>query len=68
MAYAVAVRDAFQAKTSKCEEEPALRAVLEVKEALEKETKKEEMKFKAITFALSSLASRKMLMAELNIA
>ena len=36
----MAVRDAFQAKTSKCEEEPALRAVLEVKEALEKETKK----------------------------
>lgn len=68
MAYAVAVRDAFQAKTSKCEEEPALRAVLEVKEALEKETKKEEMKFKAITFALSSLASREMVMAELNIA
>ena len=68
VAYAVAVRDAFQAKTSKCEEEPALRAVLEVKEALEKETKKEEMKFKAITFALSSLASREMLMAELNIA
>ena len=68
VAYAVAVRDAFQAKTSKCEEEPALRAVLEVKEELEKETKKEEMKFKAITFALSSLASREMLMAELNIA
>ena len=68
VAYAVAVRDAFQAKTSKCEEEPALRAVLEVKEALEKETKKEEMKFKAITFALSSLASREMLMAELNVA
>ena len=42
VAYAVAVRDAFQAKTSKCEEEPALRAVLEVKEPLEKETKKED--------------------------
>ena len=40
MAYAVAVRDAFQAKTSKCEEEPALRAVLEVKEELEKKRRK----------------------------
>ena len=71
VAYAVAVRDAFQAKTSKCEEEPALRAVLEVKEALEKETKKrknEELKMCNFTFALSSLASREMLMAELNIA
>lgn len=71
VAYAVAVRDAFQAKTSKCEEEPALRAVLEVKEALEKETKKsknEELKMFNFTFALSSLASREMLMAELNVA
>jgi hypothetical protein len=71
VAYAVAARDAFLAKTSKCEEEPALRAVLEVKEALEKETKKsknEELKMFNFTFALSSLASREMLMAELNIA
>ena len=71
VAYAVAVRDAFQAKTSKCEEEPALRAVLEVKEALEKETKKEEMKIFSSndsTFALSSLASYKVLMAELSFA
>lgn len=71
MAYAVAVRDAFQAKTSKCEEEPALRAVLEVKEALEKETKKEELKIFSLndsTFALSSLASYKVLMAELSFA
>ena len=58
----MAVRDAFQAKTSKCEEEPALRAVLEVKEALEKETKKsknEELKmFNDYVCAVVSRQSR----------
>ena len=83
-AYAVAVRDAFAAKTARKEEEPAFRAVVSVKDALTKETtfltreeqesrqqKKKKKKKKKKTrnvFALSSLACRVVLTAELSFA
>ena len=79
-AYAVAVRDAFAAKTARKEEEPAFRAVVSVKDALTKETtfltreeqesrqqKKKKKKTRNV-FALSSLARRVVLTAELSFA
>ena len=79
-AYAVAVRDAFAAKTARKEEEPAFRAVVSVKDALTKETtfltreeqesrqqKKKKKKTRNV-FALSSLACRVVLTAELSFA
>ena len=79
-AYAVAVRDAFAAKTAPKEEEPAFRAVVSVKDALTKETtfltreeqesrqqKKKKKKTRNV-FALSSLACRVVLTAELSFA
>ena len=81
-AYAVAVRDAFAAKTARKEEEPAFRAVVSVKDALTKETtfltreeqesrqqkKKKKKKKTRNVFALSSLACRVVLTAELSFA
>jgi hypothetical protein len=70
-AYAVAVRDAFSAKTARAEEEPSFRAVMEVKQALEKEakeTKTSSSSSKSNSFALSSLACRAVLTAELSFA
>jgi len=76
-AYAVAVRDAFSAKTARAEEEPSFRAVVEVKQALEKEAKETKASSsssssssssKRNTFALSSLACRAVLTAELSFA
>lgn len=69
-AYAVAVRDAFSAKTARAEEEPSFRAVMEVKQALEKEAKetKASSSSKSNSFALSSLACRAVLTAELSFA
>ena len=82
-AYAVAVRDAFAAKTARKEEEPAFRAVVSVKDALTKETtfltreeqesrqqkkKKKKKKTTRNVFALSSLACRVVLTAELSFA
>ena len=78
-AYAVAVRDAFAAKTARKEEEPAFRAVVSVKDALTKETtfltreeqesrqQKKKKKTRNV-FALSSLACRVVLTAELSFA
>ena len=70
-AYAVAVRDAFSAKTARAEEEPSFRAVMEVKQALEKEAKETKAlssSSKSNSFALSSLACRAVLTAELSFA
>jgi len=73
-AYAVAVRDAFAAKTARKEEEPAFRAVMSVKDALTKETtltREEQESTRKKTrnvFALSSLACRVVLTAELSFA
>ena len=80
-AYAVAVRDAFAAKTARKEEEHAVRAVVSVKDAWTKETtfltreeqesrqqKKKKKKKTRNVFALSSLACRVVLTAELSFA
>ena len=77
-AYAVAVRDAFAAKTARKEEEPAFRAVVSVKDALTKETtfltreeqesRQQKKKTTRNVFALSSLACRVVLTAELSFA
>ena len=74
-AYAVAVRDAFAAKTARKEEEPAFRAVVSVKDALTKETtltreeqESTQQKKTRNVFALSSLACRVVLTAELSFA